>query len=150
MRWIEIVNVEIYERCILNISTGEKYFSKNAILKEFTGSYHRDDKNFMALYPTTEGPVIYYGGIEYPIKKNLHIYVKKNGKDREFFINEYNIHICYKESEYLNWDVWSTEIDVDLYWKISQLYKNDGFYKKYTKNVYNLISQEDINKVYKK
>lgn len=117
-------------------------YRREKLKAKYTGLYQRDDYNFIALYPTPEGPMIYYNNKEYPISKELHIYVKKDGKDREFIIEEYGIHMNYKESEYLDFDVWSTEMDVDLCWRISQLYKKDDFYKDYTKDVY--CREEDI------
>lgn len=39
---------------------------------------------FFALYPTDNGPIMYYEGKEYPLKKDLHIYLTKTEKSREF------------------------------------------------------------------
>ena len=55
-------------------------------------------------------------------------------KDREEFrIEEYNICIKYRTSPYIGFDVWSDQEDVDLFYQIEQSYKNDEYYKKFTK-----------------
>lgn len=76
---------------------------------------------------------MYYENQEYPLKKDLHINLIKNGSLREFSIEEYNIHIRYHTSKYIGFDVWSGEEDVDLFYQIQQSYKNDEYYKKFTK-----------------
>lgn len=86
-----------------------------------------------ALYPTENGPIMYYKGKEYPLKKDLHICLTKTEKSREFRIEEYNICIKYRISPYIGFDVWSDEEDVDLFYQIEQSYKNDEYYKKFTK-----------------
>ena len=48
------------------------------------------------------------------VKKDLHIYLTKTEKSREFRIEEYNICIKYRTSPYVGFDVWSDEKDVDL------------------------------------
>jgi len=63
----------------------------------------------------------------------LHIDLKKTEKLREFHVEEYNICIKYRTSPYIGFDVWSTEEDVDLFYQIEQSYKNDEYYKKFTK-----------------
>lgn len=131
---IELSNLEIYEICILNVKTGEKEFNKGKKqIPCYTGSYFRDEKTFFALYPTEKGPIMYYEGIEYPLKKDLHIRLKKEGKSREFCIEEYNICINYFASPYIGMDVWSEEKYVDLFYQIEQSYKKDEYYEKFTK-----------------
>lgn len=76
---------------------------------------------------------MYYNQKEYPLKKELHISLKKMGEWREFNIQEYNIHLRYRTSKYIGFDVWSDEKDVDLFYQIEQSYKNDEYYKKFTK-----------------
>lgn len=66
-------------------------------------------------------------------QKDLHIKVIKHDRQREFFIDEYNIDIKYRTSKLINFDVWSTELDVDLFYQIEQSYKDDEYYKKFTK-----------------
>jgi len=95
--------------------------------------YFKDENTFFALYPTENGPTMYYKGKEYPLKKDLHISLKKMGKQREFRIEEYNICIQYRTSPYIGFDVWSEEKDVDLFYQIEQSYKNDEYLKSFTK-----------------
>ena len=57
------------------------------------------------------------------------------GDWREFHIEEYDIRIRYRTSSYIGFDVWSEEEDVDLFYQIEQSYKNDEYYKKYTKEI---------------
>lgn len=76
---------------------------------------------------------MYYEGKEYPLMKDLHICLTKTGKSREFRIEEYNICIKYCTSPYIGFDVWSDEENVDLFYQIEQSYKNDEYYKKFTK-----------------
>ena len=131
---VELFNVEIYRCCKLDLSTGQKiYCHPSEKTKGFTGLYYEDDNNFFAIYPTTSGPIMYYKGIEYPLNKDLHIKVTKDGKHREFFIEEYGIDIKYLTSKYLDFDIWSTEMDVDLFYQIEQSYKDNEYYKKFTK-----------------
>ena len=134
-QYIEVSNIEIYEFCMLNIITGEKVFSGEKKVSGFTGLYFRNEDTFFALYPTEDGPVAWYDGKEYPITKALTISVIKNDKKRGFSINEYGISIAYKESKFLDFDSWSTEIDVDLFYMIEQRYKTSEFYEQYTKVV---------------
>lgn len=130
---IELSNVEIYEHCMLNIRTGEKEYDKGKKrIPHYTGSYFRDENTFFALYPTKKGPVMYYEGKEYPLRKDLHISLTKEEKLREFRIEEYNICINYHTSPYIGFDVWSEEKDVDLLYRIEQFYKDDEFYQRYT------------------
>lgn len=131
---IELSNVEIFEYCILNIDSGKKSFYKEKQrIPLYTGAYFKDEKTFFALYPTKSGPMIYYKGKEYPIKKRLHITLHKKDKWRRFHIWEYGIHIKYCTSRYIGLDVWSTEMDVDLFYLIQQSYKTDSFYENYAK-----------------
>ena len=46
---------------------------------------------------------------------------------------EYNICIQYRTSQYVGFDVWSDEKDVDLFYQIEQSYKDNEYYKKFTK-----------------
>jgi hypothetical protein len=134
MNCIELANLEIKEYCMLDKNTGAKEFYKTAKYSGFTGLYFKDDNNFMAIYPTQNGPAMYYKGKEYAITSSLNISLQKNGRNRSFRINEYNIKIDYMESPYLDFDNWSKEEDVDLFFMIEQNYKKTGFYKKYTLN----------------
>lgn len=134
---VELFNIEIYEHCILNIRTGEKEYNKRKKwIPYFTGLYFKDEDTFFALYPTENGPIMYYGENEYPLRKDLHISLKKMDTGREFYIEEYNICIKYRASPYIGFDVWSDEEDVDLFYQIEQSYKNDEYYKKFTKEWY--------------
>lgn len=131
---IELSNIEIYEHCILDIRTGKKDFNKDKKkIPNFTGLYFKDEKNFFAIYPTENGPIMYYGDKEYPLNKKLHIKLKKMGDWREFSIEDYDIHIRYRTSKYIGFDVWSEEEDVDLFYQIEKYYKSDEYYKKFTK-----------------
>ncbi len=133
---IELSNIEINEHCILNRITGEKKYNKDKKqIPYFTGFYFKDENTFFALYPTENGPIIYYKENEYPLKKDLHIYLNKKGKIRTFCIKEYDIYIEYKESQYIGFDVWSEEADVDLFFKITQCYRDDEFYKRFRRGL---------------
>ena len=128
----ELANVEICEYCMLNLETCEITFSKNSVQEGFTGLYFRDENNFFAIYPSESGPVIFFEGKEYEINKELAISLLKQGKNRKFKIEDYNIEIAYTESPYIGFDVWSDEIDVDLFFMIEQRYKEQEFYDRYT------------------
>lgn len=86
--------------------------------------------------PTSNGLIMYYEGKEYPLKKDLHIAFIKRENLREFQIEEYNICVQYCASPYIGFDAWSDEIDVDLFYQIQQSYKNDDYYRKFTKGSY--------------
>ena len=131
---IELENIEIAEACIINIQTGEKEFYKGEKRTPgFTGFYFRDNVTFFALYPTPNGPMMYYDGREFPLKKDLHISLTVDNRDRKFLIKEYDICIKYKESPYIAVDFWSTEEEVDLFYQIEQHYKDDEYYAHFTK-----------------
>lgn len=131
---IELSNIEIYEHCMLNRRTGEREYNKGKKqIPYFTGLYFKAENIFFALYPTENGPIMYYDGKEYPLKKDLHICVTRTEESREFYIEEYNINIRYCTSPYIGFDVWSDEEDIDLFYQIEQSYKNDEYYKKFTK-----------------
>ena len=131
---VELLNVEKSICCKLSLTTGEKYYCKGSEKKAgFTGLYYEADDIFFAIYPTKRGPIMYYGGNEYPLSKNLHIKLVKEGDWRVFFIEEYNINIKYRTSKYIGFDVWSEEIDVDLFFQIEQSYKSEEYYRKFTK-----------------
>ena len=132
-RQIELKNIEIGEYCMLDIFTGDKTFYDKPSIKEFTGLYFKDISTFFALYPTPNGPMMYYERKEYPLKKELHISVTRMEDLREFCIEEYNIHIKYHASKYIGFDAWSEEEDVDLFYQIEQAYQKDEYYKKFTK-----------------
>lgn len=129
---VELSNIEIHEHCLLNIETGEKKYNKDdKKVPYFTGYYFRDKATFFALYSTEKGPMMYYEGKEYRLKKELHISLVKKERWREFRIDEYDIHIVYQSSQYIGFDVWSEEEDVDLFFQIEQFYKDDEYYKKF-------------------
>ena len=92
-----------------------------------------DEMTFFAIYPTENGPVMYYEGKEYALSKELHITLRKDGEKREFRVDEYNIRIHYFESPYIGMDVWSDEEDVDLFYQIAKFYRDEEYYRKYTK-----------------
>ena len=87
---------------------------------------------FFAIFPTEKGPVIYYQGNQFQINRSLSISLVKRGENRKFIILDYGIKVDYKESPYIGFDVWSDEIDVDLFYMIEQSYKSDSFYERYT------------------
>ncbi|MCR2805201.1 hypothetical protein [Paenibacillus soyae] len=132
MSWVELSNYGSSEYCELELITGEKSFSKTKKKAGFTGLYYSDQSTFFAIYPTNNGPYIYYQGKQLPISTKLSICLDKDGKERSFSILDYNIEIKYKESPYIGFDVWSEEIDVDLFLMIVQNYKSDSFYEKFT------------------
>lgn len=131
--FIELSNIEIHEHCMLNIRTGGKeYYKGKKRIPYFTGLYFRDKDTFFALFPSREGPVMYYEGKRFPLTPVLHIFLEKGGEWREFTIEEYGIWIRYRTSEYIDFDVWSTEKDVDLFYQIYTSYKDEDYYKKFT------------------
>ena len=133
---IELSNIEIYEHCILNLRTGEKEYNiGKKKIPHFTGVYFKDENTFFALYPSEDGPMMYYQEKEYQLKKDLHIFIKKMGDWREFSIQEYEINIKYRTSKYIGFDVWSEEEDVDLFYQIEQSYKKEEYYRKFTKKI---------------
>lgn len=129
---IEVKNVEINEYCLLNTVTGEKRFLKKSTTSGFEGSYFKENNTFFAIYPTKDGPYIFYKNKNYPISPGLTIVLEVRGKNRTFKIIEYNIEIHYIESKFMGFDVWSEEIDIDLFYMITQSYKDNSFYTKFT------------------
>ena len=131
---IELSNIEVHEHCLLNIMTGEKRYNKGK--KEppyFTGVYYEDANTFFELYPTKNGPMMYFEGKEYQLNKSLNINLRKMGAWREFRIEDYDIYIRYRTSPYIGFDAWSNEKDIDLFYQIEQSYKDEEYYKKFTK-----------------
>jgi len=131
---IELKNYGSAGYCMLNKETGEISFSNTNKVSEFTGVYFKDDNTFFGIYPTKKGPVVYFKGEEYAINKDLKIQLIKDGKRRKFKIENYGVEIGYFESPFIGWDVWSDEIDVDLFFMIEQKYQDQDFYQKYTLN----------------
>jgi hypothetical protein len=131
---VELANTEKFnEYCLLNTETGETTFSNISHVPGFTGLYFKDSITFFAIYPSKNGPLVFFNGKEYEINKTLSIdLLKKNDKIRTFTINDYNIGITYLTSPYIGFDSWSDEIDVDLFYMIEQSYREQKFYEKYT------------------
>jgi hypothetical protein len=132
MNLIELANVEIVEYCHFDRESGNKRFYQQSKTKGFTGLYFRDANTFFAIYPTSDGPKAYYEGVEHAITPELNISLQKDGKNRRFAIQDFAIEIDYKTSPYIGLDVWSAEIDVDLFFMIEQRYKDPSFYERYT------------------
>lgn len=131
---IGISNIEIYEFCKLNLETGEKkFYDDYSEFEEFDGFYFKDRETFFVIFASDKGPKLYFKGNKYQLRKDLHISLKKRDTTREFSIEEYSIFIKYCVSPYIGFDVWSEEGDVDLFYQIEQSYKNDEYYKKFTK-----------------
>ncbi len=135
---IELVRYERFGCCALNRLTGEIDYYINKIYKTFTGAYFKDRNTFFALYPTESGPKIFYNNKEYQIHKGLSINIKRKNKNRKFILKDYNIEIDYLESEFLGVDEWSEEIDVDLFYRLEQIYLDDSFYERYTLTKFHL------------
>ena len=143
---IELINVErMVEVCVLNLHDGNTTFYRgDKKTPGFTGLYYCEETNHdgfavpnngtkvVALYPTVNGPRFYYEGKEYIIHPNLNIQLRKTGKKRKFKIKDYSIKFEYTEYPYFDWDEWSREIDVDLFYMIEQRYKKQEFYDQYT------------------
>ena len=126
---LQLMNVEKYEYCALDKRTGSRLYSEeNFYLVPTIGEYFKDNKTFFALYPTESELVMYYKGMEYPLKKELHISLKRWGRRREFSVKEYGICIRYK-AKYAVCDR-ETEKSVDLFYRIEQSYQDDLFYEK--------------------
>lgn len=132
---VNLRNVEIMiECCELDLNEGVicyKQISKRDFGKQYYGLYFRDEYTFFALIKTTNGPIMYYGGKTYKVTPNLQIALVKHDKEREVTFNDYGIKIKYV-CKYLDFDPWSTELDVDLFAIIEAGYKNKEFYEKYT------------------
>ena len=58
------------ECCWLSIATGEtQFYRKPKRVPGFTGLYFRDAYHFFGLYPSENGPIIYYQGREDPLNR---------------------------------------------------------------------------------
>ena len=134
---IELVNIEWHEFCELDLETGIMSFRKegNKKLDGFTGLYYHDANLFFAIFPTSDGPLIYYNNQLYAVNKNLNIEWIDLGNRGIFKIYDYGISIRYKYSKYLGFDSWSNKEDIDLFYRISNEYKKDAFYEMYTQEL---------------
>ena len=134
MTKIGLSNYEKHEFCLLDKATGETIYHKNKSIdiENVIGIYFRDDINFLGLYSTKNGPVIFFKNKEYPIIRHLNITFEKDDKNRTFKIIDYNIEINYRESPYVDFDNWSAEIDVDLLYRIAKTFQDDEFYNLFT------------------
>lgn len=132
IRILELKNMERNEYCELDLEGSRITFKDDKKIPGYTGLYFRDSNHFFALYPTKSGPNIYYRGTEYAIHKDLTITLDKTDSLRRFKILEYNIEVEYLESPYIGMDVWSDEMDVDLFCFITQAYQTDDFYRRNT------------------
>ena len=130
----ELTNMEKpIECCTLETGTGQLAFYKgDKKTPGFTGLFFKDDNSFFAIYPSRNGPLIFYNGKEFEINKMLSITLSKQDEIRIFKINDYAIQISYLKSPYIGFDSWSDEIDVDLFFMIEQKYKEQSFYERYT------------------
>lgn len=133
---IELKNIECFEFCLLDLDTGEIKFNKGTPqIKGFTGLYYHKYDLFFAIFPTNDGPFIYYNNSLYAINKNLKIECTNYGNMGIFKIYDYGISIQYEYSKYLGIDSWSNKEDIDLFYRISNEYKKDFFYELYTKEL---------------
>lgn len=131
---IELTNVECVEYCLLDLETGHKeFYRNNALIDEFSGLFYKTDELFLGLFPTIEGPMLYYNSRIYPIYRDLIIELKEDDNSGEFRIVDYGIDIKYDYSKFLGFDVWSNKEDIDLFYIIYNKYKTDSFYRQYTK-----------------
>jgi len=132
---IELKNYGVSEYCILDTSNKSITFSNTSKTPEstaFTGLYFRDDNTFFAIYPSEDGPTVFFGGKEYAINEALTITLSKDGQSRTFRIDDYGIEVRYLTSPYIGLDPWSEEIYVDLFFMIAQRYKDQDFYDRFT------------------
>jgi len=130
----ELTNFEIpAECCTLDVVTNNQAFYRgDSKIPGFTGLYFKDDRTFFAIYPTEGGPTVFFDGKEYAINEALTITLSKDGQSRTFRINDYGIEISYSTSPYIGVDIWSDEIDVDLFFMIAETYKDQDFYDQFT------------------
>ena len=133
---VRLIEYGSTKSCILNLETGnfsnEVRLNLKDITGEYTGVYFKNDATLLALFPSKEGPRIFFKGKIFPLDKALTINWGKLDEKRYFSIKEYGIDIVYDALEY-GWDNWSYEEDVDLLLRISQQYKNEDFVKINTK-----------------
>ena len=133
MKKIELANIECTEYCLLDLKTGRtKFYKDQPTSEEFTGLYYKNEDLFFALFPTSEGPMIYYDKKCYPITRELNIQLTEGENCGEFIIPEYQIDIKYRYSRYLGFDDWSRKEDIDIFYILFSKYKNDSFYVQYT------------------
>lgn len=132
MKEIEISNTEIYECCTLNLDTGEREFYRDSKTKGFMGLYLRRGDFFCALYPSKEGPMLFYENKSYPITPELTINLEKSDDNRVFTIEEYAITIEYKEVPYWDFEWYYEEKDKDFLMRIFEDHKTEEFNTRYT------------------
>jgi len=134
MAILELVNCNLYESCNFDPEEGPIAFKKPSDLSAVKGHYFKDDKSFLAIYATADGPMIYCDGKTFPLKKTLHIKLGRDGDERRFVIMEYGVYITYQTPYdwFFQWDNWSDEKDVDLLYRIAVSYQDDAFYEWYT------------------
>ena len=128
---IELMNIEKYEFCVLNIKNGKIKIIPKKSNSSFTGLYYHTKDCFFAIFTTINGPTIFFNNKTYIINRNLDIEYTDLCSKGIFKINDYNIMIEYNYSPYLNIDVWSSKKDIDIFYKIFTEYKSDDFYQKY-------------------
>lgn len=128
---IELMNIEKYEFCVLNVKSCKiKKIAKKSN-SYFTGLYYQTNDCFFAIFPTVNGPTIFFDNKTYIISKDLDIEYTDLCSKGIFKINDYNIMIEYNYSPYLDIDSWSSKKDIDIFFKIFTEYKSDEFYQKY-------------------
>ncbi len=130
---IGLINYEVKEFCSLNRKTGcVKYYTEREEAPEVLGMYFRNEDIFFALYPSEEGPRLFFENREYSISRDLTITLDRQSPRRRFCIVEYGIQIEYDKSPYIEWDTWSEEKYVDLFFRIEQDYMDSSFYEIFT------------------
>lgn len=129
---VELMNIEKYEFCILDLTSGsvKKILQKSS--DEFTGLYYARDNCFFALFPTINGPQIFYNNNLHLITPDLNIEYIDLGNKGIFKIKNYDIEIRYNYFKYVGIDSWSKKQDVDLFYKIFTDYKTESFYNVYS------------------
>ena len=137
MKYIELSEYSGSQSCKFDrIHTPTKFYETPIFPGIYTGVYYQADKAFFALYPSPDGPMIFFEGKNYPLHEDLDISFIRNGDMRRFEIRNYGISIGeYKKSNMIGWDWWAAEeLDVDLFCRIEKEYKTDLFYEQDTKD----------------
>ena len=133
MNGVKLANIEIAEHCYLDIQKKYIEFIPGfGNTRGFSGLYYRHEDLFFALLKTKQGPTMYYREALYLVKPELHIELVCEENSRVFRVQEYSISISYPTSKYIDFDIWSTEDDVDLFAQIFHGYQTEDFYKRYT------------------
>jgi hypothetical protein len=107
------------------------------VVEETNGVYVDQDGQIIGIYASVDGPVFILNDSEYLLKSNkLEFDVEEASmNEKKFTINKDNIKIFelkYPKNEFVDYDPWSSEDDVDFFHWLVKMSKKKSFMREYS------------------